>query len=172
MITSSINTDPHFIDYLKPTTDNFRIREINDSSLNNKFQTHIKYTPQEEINKAVSEKFEENSNKINYDFLLQTNIPLAKLFNINKTYNERDRVESRFIDKKETKKAVEAAVKEIVKEKNTILGNGYFISFNNGNISSINTKENSSIELWNNRINKTYQTTTFKKPGTLVNMVF
>lgn len=172
MTINSINTDPHLLDYLQSSTDRLRISGINDSSLNSKFQNHIKYTPQEEINKTVSEKFDENSNKINYEFILQSNVPLTKLFKIHRTYNERDRVESRFIDKRETKKAVEAAAKEIVREKNTILGNGYFISINPGNVVSSDLKENPSLALWNNRINKTYQTTSLKKPGTLVNMVF
>lgn len=166
-----VNTDPLYIDYARYVNDRASVRAINSSSANNDFHSYIKYTPQEEKNTNVSEKYEENAHRINYDAILQSNIPLVKLLKIDRAYNDRYRYEGKIFDKKETKETVQSALKEIVKEKFNPSGNGFYIVLNQ-NTPDSSEETYSFSNARKEKLSKTYHAGSEKIPGILVNMVF
>jgi hypothetical protein len=166
-----INTDPLYIDYASYVNDRTSVRAINSSSAKNDFHSYIKYTPQEEKNTNVSEKYEENSHRINYDSILQSNIPLVKLLKIDRAYSDKYRYEGKIFDKKETKETVQSVLKEIVKEKFNTSGNGFYIVLNQ-NTPGFSEDTNSLSDARKEKLSKTYNSGSEKIPGILVNMVF
>lgn len=141
------------------------VRPIDELAKENSKNDFLKNSSQDQKNQIVSEKLDTTNPSYNR-LQLQSNTPLAKLYDSTKLFNE----------------IYKNSRKEILKEKNKTstqictnfnsgrmsIGKGFYITANNQNIYSTNSYN--CTNYLEEKIKKTYQTGLRKEPGTLLDV--
>jgi hypothetical protein len=147
------------------TTNNLRF--FNELARQQNKEKFLENSSQDLKNTIVSEKIDKTIS--NYNLQLQTNTPLAKLFDSTKLFNETYKNLRREISRDESENSWLDSDTEETDFTQSMLGKGFYII--TGNQETIYTKSTSQNNFWKEKIRKTYQTGFTREPGTLLDVI-
>ena len=169
MAVTAANTNPYFASYVNSSSNVKGVDKSSHSNTRNEEKPYLKYSTIDERNEKVTEKPESNKTIHDYSIPLQQNTPAAKLLNILKSFNEKQKTVDRkseedyadFTEITDESEAKPLSPDEI----------GYYVVLDERNPAPAEKKISKPLELWRKRISDTYHLGFLKEPGTLVNVV-
>jgi hypothetical protein len=141
-----------------------------ESSLADSLKSSNKEISNEQRSTVVSEKINEQTNFVTYNYRLQSNTPLTKSSKSERNYNDSKKKQTVEVEDQETGELLESELVVEEKFKEDPRGKGFYV--NVGSSSSEKKQTKSMSELFQEKINQIYNIGFTRESGTLVNLVF
>jgi hypothetical protein len=170
MSISALKENTFLIDQIKFASQRNKRNDKEQSDLTDNLKSSHKDTSTEQKSTVVSEKINEQTPFVSYNFRIQPGVPLSKSAKSERTYNDSRKQQTIEVEDQETGELLESEL--IVEDKPNEDRRGKEFYVNLGNSIIIKKQTKSLSELFQEKINSIYNVGFTREPGTLVNLMF